>query len=347
VGRKSRHTADREAESCDDGTILKKNANGHRQSCHEDSGDDNGESTAAFAVSVRSLRGLAVVQVDLPPHRYFQEAFFCKDDEPEGGSNWTAKGLARDCKTLTSDAILGHDEESGVTITASMLSEFVCKGEKMCMGTENMDLCGDNLCGFQSNATSKWMGSSWCAKCHAHKGPLGPSLWDSCGTWFRNPAKRIGSREMLLFANNINNKHWNFLQALPNDGQWRVFDGFEKTRKSGEKPDSDTASLVQKLSYLLEQAAEKYPNTDTIQYGYAKFSGASKWPVHTVYADKIPIQLDGWSCGHRVLILSDMLQLGYKVEDMKDVYVNSDMPKIRRALGHHVLGKTKDVDVRV
>ena len=64
----------------------------------------------------------------------------------------------------------------------------------------------------------------------------------------------------------------------------------------------------------MQRAAREFPDTP----GYEKFSGA--WTLETVYADKIPMQTDLWSCGQRVLLLADMLVSGVQVSELGMMY---------------------------
>jgi hypothetical protein len=164
-------------------------------------------------------------------------------------------------------------------------------------------------------------------------------------------SNRIESCDMILFGNNIR-KNWTLLQALPNECQWRLFDGYEidedrrKWRKSGSPASSDSpgeaVAQVRLLSGILEHRAAR-PSSG--HDGYAKFRGASKWPVHTVYTDQISVQTDEWTSGHNVLLLADMLLLGKNVDDVKRLGIPGGKLQIFPQLSDFVLGRTKDAAV--
>jgi hypothetical protein len=64
--------------------------------------------------------------------------------------------------------------------------------------------------------------------------------------------------------------------------------------------------------------------------------------METVYADKIPMQTDLWSCGQRVLLLADMLVSGVELSDLGNKYSDADMSGIHREMGHYALGLMQD-----
>jgi hypothetical protein len=116
---------------------------------------------------------------------------------------------------------------------------------------------------------------------------------------------------------------------------WTWYDGMCRG-KSGSTPPLKIQRLAKQLSYAMNRAATQYPSIQ----GYQKFIGP--WSLDTVYGDKIPAQTDVWSCGHRVLLLADMLASRFVISEMQTMYSDDDMLAIHQVMGHHALGLMQD-----
>jgi hypothetical protein len=164
-------------------------------------------------------------------------------------------------------------------------------------------------------------------------------LWESCRTWFAMKSKpptqgcwprfSDGRCTTIVFPMG-DDSHWTVLIAnVPTETMW-YFNGY------GDKPRSLTAPPIKGNVFQFFLAVTAVLNLAGEQAGGDK-QLCVKWKLECYYGDRIPKQMDGWSCGYRVLLIADMLALGYEVDDLRRLYGHDDMLSTRQAMGHFLL----------
>jgi hypothetical protein len=170
-------------------------------------------------------------------------------------------------------------------------------------------------------------------------------LWERNPRWFwgekddsrladqKPPMPRLCDRhwDRIVFPT-CNSPHWTGLIADVDSGTMWYFDG-AKRKSCAPSPHDKIHKFFLAVTALLKHAGER-PGGDR---RLLVEGNGGHWQLECYYGDKIPKQNDGWTCGHRMLVIADMLALGYKVEDLHKLYGNDDMLSIRQAMGHFLL----------
>ena len=291
--------------------------------------------TARLNITARQVRLLSTVRAfpHITHHTYWKNAF-CrirrKNRARNGSIMWTGEPLSLD-ERMPKKTLLGLVKD--VEFHSEEIEVLLSVGSKAWLNDAIMALFGQKIERESKRVPVVWMDSFLTTNCESSyaNGGVGPDLWACFGKRFKDDRNHIGSCSMLFFAD-CTNYHWTFFAGDTFDHTWTWFDGLELQenlgRKSGQEAPRRITNLAKQLTWVMNEAAIQYP---TIQ-AYQRFRG--KWTLSTVHCDKIPVQTEGWSCGHRVLLLADMLASGYQVDDLQKMYSQEDMPAIHREMGH-------------